>query len=173
MKKAFIRTPVNYTRISSKFTTGRYHPVLHRIRAHKGVDYAAPIGTPIKATGNGVVKDVGWKSGYGNTVVIQHGQKYTTLYGHLNSFAKNMYTGKKINQGQTIGYVGMTGLATGPHLHYEFHINGVHVDPLSVKLPTADPLSNSELNEFKTQSSPLIAALNRKKSSMIAQSGDI
>ncbi|MCF3992042.1 peptidoglycan DD-metalloendopeptidase family protein, partial [Pseudomonas aeruginosa] len=130
MRKAFIRTPVDFARISSRFSLGRRHPILNKIRAHKGVDYAAPIGTPIKATGDGKILEAGRKGGYGNAVVIQHGQRYRTIYGHMSRFAKGIRAGTSVKQGQIIGYVGMTGLATGPHLHYEFQINGRHVDPL-------------------------------------------
>ena len=130
MRKAFIRTPVDFARISSRFSSGRRHPILNKIRAHKGVDYAAPRGTPIKAAGDGRVQLAGRKGGYGNTVVIQHGNRYRTLYGHMNGFAKGIRTGSTVRQGQIIGYIGTTGLSTGPHLHYEFQVNGVHVDPL-------------------------------------------
>ncbi|MEG2393296.1 MAG: peptidoglycan DD-metalloendopeptidase family protein, partial [Pseudomonas sp.] len=135
MRKAFIRTPVDFARISSKFSMGRKHPILNKIRAHKGVDYAAPRGTPIKAAGDGKVLLAGRRGGYGNTVIIQHGNTYRTLYGHMQGFAKGVKTGGSVKQGQVIGYIGTTGLSTGPHLHYEFQVNGVHVDPLGQKLP--------------------------------------
>ena len=143
MRKAFIRTPVDFARISSRFSSGRRHPILNKIRAHKGVDYAAPRGTPIKAAGDGRVQLAGRKGGYGNTVVIQHGNRYRTLYGHMNGFAKGIRTGSTVRQGQIIGYIGTTGLSTGPHLHYEFQVNGVHVDPLSQKQLMADPISRN------------------------------
>ena len=117
MRKEFLRTPVNFARISSRFTTKRYHPVLHKVRSHKGVDYAAKTGTPIRAAGDGKVIFKGKKGGYGRVVIIQHGSKYTTLYAHLNSYNKKIRVGKKVKQGQTIAYVGKSGLATGPHLH--------------------------------------------------------
>ncbi|MEP9319924.1 peptidoglycan DD-metalloendopeptidase family protein [Pseudomonas sp. LABIM340] len=168
MRKAFIRTPVDFARISSRFSIGRFHPILNKIRAHKGVDYAAPIGTPIKATGDGKILEAGRKGGYGNAVVIQHGQRYRTVYGHMSRFAKGIRSGVAVKQGQIIGYVGMTGLATGPHLHYEFQVNGQHVDPLSAKLPTADPLSGPERKRFMAQAQPLIARMDQEKATFLA-----
>jgi len=135
LRKAFLRTPVKFSRISSYFTRARRHPVLNRIRAHKGIDYAAPKGTPIYAVGDARVKSVGRQRGYGNTVVLQHDKSHSTLYAHMNHFAKGLKKGQRVKQGQVIGYVGKTGLATGYHLHYEFHVNGVHKNPLRVKLP--------------------------------------
>ena len=160
MRKAFIRTPVEFARISSRFSLGRKHPILNKIRAHKGVDYAAPSGTPIKAAGEGVVKLAGRKGGYGKTIIIQHGGKYTTLYGHLSGYARGIKRGKHVRQGQIIGYVGKTGLATGPHLHYEFRVNGVHRNPLTVKLPKAMRIPDELMDEFKTQTEPLLAQMN-------------
>lgn len=148
MQKAFIRNPVNFTRISSHFSLGRRHPILHRIRAHKGTDYAAPQGTPIKAAGDGRVLFIGVKGGYGKCIILQHGQKYTTLYAHQSRFARGLRTGQTVKQGQTIGYVGMTGLATAPHLHYEFRINGQHRNPLTVKLPKSLPISKDDKPKF-------------------------
>ncbi len=168
MRKAFIRTPVDFARISSRFSTGRRHPVLNKIRAHKGVDYAAPRGTPIKATGDGRVTLAGRHGGYGNTVIIQHGNRYKTLYAHMHNFAKGIRNGSQVKQGQVIGYVGTTGLSTGPHLHYEFQVNGVHVDPLSQKLPMADPIAASEKQRFLQQSKPLMALLDQERNSMLA-----
>ncbi|SDS96524.1 Murein DD-endopeptidase MepM and murein hydrolase activator NlpD, contain LysM domain [Halopseudomonas xinjiangensis] len=168
MRKAFIRTPVEFARISSRFNPGRRHPVLNKIRAHKGVDYAAATGTPIKATGDGRVVHVGRKGGYGNTVVIKHGQKYQTLYAHMVRYAKGIAPGKNVSQGQVIGYVGMTGLATGPHLHYEFRINGAHVDPLSVKLPASDPIAASERTAFLALSKKLMANLDQHGDTQLA-----
>lgn len=160
-KRAFIRTPVKFARISSRFTNKRFHPKLKKWRAHRGVDYAAPTGTPIKSAGNGKVIFRGKKGGYGKTVMIQHGTKYTTLYAHLSKYSKNSRKGKTVSQGQVIGYVGKTGLATGPHLHYEFRVNGVHRNPLTVKLPKADPISKKFRQDFNTKSSELIAIFNR------------
>lgn len=169
MRRAFIRTPVDFTRISSKFTMGRYHPVLNKIRAHKGVDYAAPTGTAIKASGDGRIVERGWKGGYGNAIVIQHGKTYSTLYGHMSRFAPGLKVGSHVKQSQTIGYVGMTGLATGPHLHYEFRVNGKHVDPLSVNLPMAEPLPKKEKDHFLTLSQPLMAEMRKKKTVLLAK----
>ncbi|MFT0213116.1 peptidoglycan DD-metalloendopeptidase family protein [Pseudomonas sp. F1_0610] len=169
MRKAFIRTPVEFSRISSRFNPGRRHPVLNKIRAHKGVDYAAPTGTPIVATGNGTVIHAGWRGGYGNTVIIKHGNSYQTLYAHMKNIAKGLKSGSRVTQGQVVGYVGMTGLATGPHLHYEFQVNGTHVDPLSQKLPTADPLNSKELARFKTISQPLMAQMDTERKTMLAK----
>ena len=159
MQKAFLRTPVNFSRISSKFNLKRKHPVLNRIRAHKGVDYAAPHGTPIRATANGKIQFVGTKGGYGRTVIMQHGDEYSTLYAHMSRFGSGIKRGKRVEQGQTIGYVGKTGLATGPHLHYEFRINGVHRNPLTVELPQALPIERKYLDDFKRKAAPLIAKL--------------
>ncbi|WP_338522478.1 peptidoglycan DD-metalloendopeptidase family protein [Pseudomonas batumici] len=168
MRKAFIRTPVDFARISSRFSMGRKHPILNKIRAHKGVDYAAPRGTPIKAAGDGKVLLAGRRGGYGNTVIIQHNNTYRTLYGHMQGFAKGVHTGSSVKQGQVIGYIGTTGLSTGPHLHYEFQVNGVHVDPLGQKLPMADPIAKSERARFLQQSQPLMARMDQEKPSKVA-----
>lgn len=168
MRKAFIRTPVDFARISSRFSMGRKHPILNKIRAHKGVDYAAPRGTPIKAAGDGKVLLAGRRGGYGNTVIIQHGNTYRTLYGHMQGFAKGVKTGGTVKQGQVIGYIGTTGLSTGPHLHYEFQVNGVHVDPLGQKLPMADPIAKAERARFLQQSQPLMARMDQEKATMLA-----
>ena len=170
MRKAFIRTPVDFARISSRFSMGRKHPILNKIRAHKGVDYAAPRGTPIKAAGDGKVLLAGRRGGYGNTVIIQHGNSYQTLYGHMQGFAKGVKTGGSVKQGQVIGYIGTTGLSTGPHLHYEFQVNGVHVDPLGQKLPMADPIAKNERARFLQQSQPLMARMDQEKATMLASS---
>ena len=167
-KKSFIRTPLNFRRISSGFTKARYHPVLKRWRAHKGVDYAAKTGTPVWATGNGTVKRIERQRGYGKVIYLQHGKKYTTVYGHLSRFKAGLKKGSKVKQGQFIGYVGQTGLATGPHLHYEFRINGKHVDPLSHKLPAADPIKGKKMALFKEQSAPLLEQLEQLKAPTLA-----
>jgi len=168
MRKAFIRTPVDFARISSRFSNGRRHPILNKIRAHKGVDYAAPRGTPIKAAGDGRIALAGRHGGYGNAVIIQHGQRYRTLYAHMQGFAKGVRNGANVKQGQIIGYIGTTGLSTGPHLHYEFQISGVHVDPLSQKLPMSDPIARSEKARFMQQSKPLMAQMDKEKSTLLA-----
>ncbi|MFC3117101.1 OapA family protein [Cellvibrio fontiphilus] len=164
MHKAFLRTPIEFARISSHFNLARKHPVLHIIRAHKGTDYAAARGTPIRATGNGKVSFAGRKGGYGNTVIIQHGQGIQTLYGHMNAFAKGMRSGARVSQGDVIGYVGSTGLASGPHLHYEFHVNGQVRNPVTVPLPKAIGIDKAELARFNETTRPLIAKLDQFKS---------
>jgi len=159
-RRAFIRTPVKFARISSRFTLRRWHPVLKKWRSHKGVDYAAPKGTPIRATGTGRVVFRGWKGGYGRAVIIKHGSKYSTLYGHMSRFVRSVKSGSHVKQGQVIGYVGQSGLATGPHLHYEFRVNGVHRNPLTVKLPKSLPLPKAQLARFQAASRPLLARLD-------------
>lgn len=149
LKKAFIRMPIPYARLSSSFGN-RYHPVLGRMRMHKGVDYAASTGTPIQAAGDARVQFVGWQNGYGRVVILDHGHGYTTLYGHMSRFG-NERVGQRIPQGTVIGYVGSTGLATGPHLHYEFRINGVHRNPLSITMPPPEPLRGAELASFRNE----------------------
>ena len=168
VRKAFLRTPVDFKRISSRFSMHRKHPKLNKIRAHKGVDYAAARGTPIRATGDGKVIYRGVKGGYGNVVILQHGTKYSTLYGHMSRFARGVYSGRQVHQGQIIGYVGMTGLATGPHLHYEFRVNGVHRNPLTVHLPDAAPLPKQYRDTFDNTSRPLLAQLDTLKRTMLA-----
>jgi len=167
-KQAFIRTPIKLARVSSGFSLNRWHPVLQETRAHRGVDYAAPTGTPVKATGGGMVEFSGKQNGYGNVVTLQHGNKYTTVYGHLSRFAEGVKAGSKVKQGQVIGYVGQTGLATGPHLHYEFRVDGKHRDPLSIKLPTATPLAGKNLVAFKRKTGPLLAQLDTLSRTMVA-----
>lgn len=159
MRKAFLRSPVNFTRISSGFTTRRYHPILHKFRSHKGTDYAAKRGTPILASGDGKVIFKGRKGGYGRAIIIQHGTKYSTLYGHLNGYKRGLRVGSKVKQGQTIGFLGSSGLASGPHLHYEFRVNGVHRNPLTVKLPTAKPVPKRFRTDFELMTTPILAQL--------------
>lgn len=168
MRKAFLRSPVKFSRISSGFSKARWHPVLGKWRSHKGVDYAASRGTPVRASGDGKVIHVGTKGGYGKTVILAHGGKYSTLYAHLSRYATNMYKGKKIKQGQVIGYVGKTGLATGPHLHYEFRVNGVHRNPLTVKLPAAEPVASHLKPDFNKQTEDLIAQLEVLHNTLLA-----
>jgi murein DD-endopeptidase MepM/ murein hydrolase activator NlpD len=160
MRKAFLRTPVNFTRISSRFDLRRKHPILNTIRAHRGVDYAAPSGTPVRAVADGKIRSIGTNGGYGRTVEMQHGDTYSTLYAHLSRFARGMKRGANVQQGQIIGYVGKSGLATGPHLHYEFRINGVHRNPLTVDLPKALPLEKRHLAAFQEQAAPLLSQLD-------------
>ncbi len=169
MRKAFLRTPVKFSRISSRFSRGRYHPLLNRIRAHKGVDYAAPTGTPVKATGAGKIIYRNSKGGYGRTVIIQHGGKYTTLYAHLSRYARGLRTGKRVRQGQVIGYVGTSGLATGPHLHYEFRVRSQHRDPLRVRLPKAKPVAKEYREDFDRKTQPLLTQLEILRHTQLAQ----
>ena len=149
LEKAFLRAPLDFAYVSSHFNPNRRHPILNTIRAHNGVDYAAKRGTPIRATGEGIIQSVGWKSGYGRTIVIRHGGEITTLYAHLEKYHPSISKGLKISQGQTIGYVGDSGLATAPHLHYEFRIGEKRTDPLKVALPSASPLAKSKMNQFQ------------------------
>jgi murein DD-endopeptidase MepM/ murein hydrolase activator NlpD len=169
LRKSFIRTPLDVFRISSNFSYGRRHPVLNRIRAHLGTDYAASTGTPIKATGDGRVTFMGWKGGYGRAIVLKHGSSYETLYGHLSRFRSGLGYGSRVQQGQVIGYVGSTGLATGPHLHYEFRVNGVHRDPRRVTLPRASSLPRLHLDHFRATSAPLLVRLDALNRSQVAQ----
>lgn len=160
MRKTFLRSPVNFARISSGFTTNRYHPILHKFRSHKGVDYAAKKGSPVRAAGDGKVIFKGRKGGYGRVIIVQHGSRYSTLYAHLNSYSRKIRVGSKVSQGQTIGYVGSSGLATGPHLHYEFRVNGVHRNPLTVRLPHAKPIPERYMADFELMTAPKLAQLN-------------
>lgn len=159
MRKAFLRAPVDFTRVSSRFNPRRLHPVYKKVRAHKGVDYAAPSGTPIRAAGDGRVIFRGRKGGYGNAVILQHGGNITTLYAHMSRFAKPR-SGSRVKQGQVIGYVGKTGTATASHLHYEYRINGVHRNPRTVKLPQAEPVPRPFREDFRKKASPLLAQLD-------------
>ena len=157
LKKSFIRSPIQFARLSSTFGARR-HPVLGRMRMHKGVDYAAPTGTPIMAAGDARVAHAGWQGGYGNTVILDHGRGHTTLYAHMSRLG-NYRTGARVSQGQVIGYVGTTGLSTGPHLHYEFRVNGQHRNPLSVTMPPPEPLRGAELAAFRAQVAPALARI--------------
>jgi murein DD-endopeptidase MepM/ murein hydrolase activator NlpD len=148
LNKAFLRNPLEFTRVSSGFTDSRLHPVFKDWRAHKGVDFSAPLGTKVKASGSGVVDFVGRQGGYGNVVIIKHQNKITTLYAHLNAFEDGIRVGQKINQGDVLGEVGRTGWATGAHLHYEFRIDGAPTDPLSSDLPIASTLSVPERKQL-------------------------
>lgn len=159
LRKAFLRAPLEFTRVSSRFNLYRRHPVLNRIRAHRGVDYAAPIGTPVRAAGSGRVRFVGNKGGYGKVIELEHINQVRTVYGHLSRFARGLRTGDRISQGEIIGYVGMTGLATGPHLHYEYLSRGVHMDPQKVALPTDRPVPPAQMARFREMAAPLLASL--------------
>ncbi len=168
MRKAFLRSPIEFSRVSSGFSNSRFHPVLNKWRAHKGVDYAAPIGTKVKVTADGVVEFVGQKGGYGNVVMINHQNRYETVYGHLSRFA-NVHKDQRVSQGEVIGYVGMTGLATGPHLHYEFKQAGVHRDPLKVALPDGKPISDVQKRMFVESTRDLHTRLSLLRNTRIAK----
>lgn len=167
MRREFLRAPLEFTRVSSGFNNARMHPILNRIRAHKGVDYAAPIGTPVRAAGDGVIRFAGVMGGYGNLVEIQHTHSITTVYGHLSRFAHAMRAGTHVTQGTVIAYVGMTGLATGPHLHYEYRVNGVFKNPQTVVLPSAAPISPTYAADFRAHAEPLLASLDMAAGPML------
>ena len=163
LRKAFLRSPLEFSRVTSGFTTARFHPVLQTWRAHKGVDYGAPTGTKVRSVADGIVEFSGTQRGYGNLLVIKHQNAYSTAYGHLKGFSAGIRKGVKVSQGQTIGYVGQTGLVTGPHLHYEFRIASKQVNPLAVAVPTAAPLSSSQIDRFKVASQALRSQLKLAK----------
>lgn len=167
LRKAFLRSPLEFSRISSGFSL-RFHPILNRWRAHQGVDYAAPTGTSVRATANATVDYVGQQNGYGKVIILRHDNKHSTLYAHLDRFRNGLRKGAKVNQGETIGYVGQTGWATGPHLHYEFRIDDKPVNPLSAKIPVLAPsLTSSELDSFKKQSQTLLALIESMRASQV------
>jgi murein DD-endopeptidase MepM/ murein hydrolase activator NlpD len=168
VRKAFLRSPLEFSRITSGFSLSRYHPILHEMRAHKGIDYGAPIGTRVKATGDGVVEFAGWRGGYGRMIILRHRGQFSTVYGHLSRFAAGLRRGMRVAQGDVIGYVGMTGLATGPHLHYEFRVAGVQRNPLTIVLPTAPPLTTRELSLFRERSQAVLTELNMVAGSNLA-----
>jgi len=173
LQKAFLRNPVKYARISSKFNPNRMHPILNIKRPHYGVDFAAPAGTPVKAAGDGKIAFAGRKGGYGNTIIINHGNNVTTRYGHLKKFAKNIRPGIRVEKDKVIGYVGSTGLATGPHLHYEYRLNGKALDPLKVKLPESYSLPKTQMAQFKAITNPLLAELQNTSPTRFAQATNI
>ncbi|MEJ2177177.1 MAG: peptidoglycan DD-metalloendopeptidase family protein [Gammaproteobacteria bacterium] len=166
---SFLRSPIKFARVTSKFSKRRFHPVLKKWKAHKGVDYGAPMKTPIMATGDGIVTLAGSKKGYGKTVIIRHGHKYQTLYAHMNSYAKGIKAGARVKQGDVIGYVGKTGWTTGTHLHYEFRLNGVHQNPLTVELPKSAPIDKKYETAFKNDAAVWVAALDRADRIPLAQ----
>jgi murein DD-endopeptidase MepM/ murein hydrolase activator NlpD len=163
LRKAFLRSPLEFSRVTSGFTSNRFHPVLQTWRAHKGVDYGAPIGTRVRSVADGTVEFAGKQGGYGNVVILRHQGAYSTAYGHLNGFAPNIRKGARIAQGETIGFVGQTGLASGPHLHYEFRIRDQQVNPLAVTLPTTVPLETSQLPRFKAATTPMAGQIQLAK----------
>ena len=158
VKKAFLRAPLDFAYISSHFNPNRMHPILHKIKAHNGVDYAAKRNTPVKASGDGVISFIGRQSGYGRTVEIKHGGNIKTLYAHLERFNTKLKVGSKVKQGEIIAFVGDSGQATGPHLHFEFWQGEIRSDPVKVKLPSAKPINNAQRNEFED-----LLALNLNK----------
>ncbi len=168
IRKAFLRSPLEFSRVTSGFTAARLHPILNQWRAHKGVDYGAPTGTKVKATGDGAIEFVGNQSGYGRVVILRHQGKFTTLYGHLSAFAAGLKKGGRVSQSEVIGYVGMSGWATGPHLHYEFRINDVHQDPLAVALPEAPPLAAAQLAQFRDYAAQQTARLDMARGNALA-----
>ena len=168
LRKAFLRTPLEFSRVTSGFSNARVHPVLQITRAHKGIDYAAPTGTKVRSVADGTVEFAGRQGGYGNLVVLKHQGAYTTAYGHLNGFASGIKKGARVSQGDTIGYVGQTGIATGPHLHYEFRINGQQVNPMAINLPASLPLEASQIATFKKAIEPSLSHLEMARQMTVA-----
>jgi len=169
VRKAFLRSPLEYTRVSSGFSKSRFHPVLNKWRSHNGVDFAAPTGTKVKATADGVIAFAGREGGYGNVIKINHQGRNTTVYGHLSRFARNLHKGQRVTQGQVIGYVGKTGLASGPHLHYEYKINGKHQNPMRVALPEATPIDEADKVAFQAVADSFVARLNLLRNTNLAR----
>jgi murein DD-endopeptidase MepM/ murein hydrolase activator NlpD len=170
IRKALLRTPVDAARITSGFGM-RFHPILGYSRMHRGVDFGAPSGTRVYAAGDGVVTMAGRSSGYGNYVEIEHNQQYATAYGHLSGFGPGIRDGARVRQGDVIGYVGMTGLATGPHLHYEVHYHGVQIDPLSVKMPSTTRLEGNDLKAFQAMRNAVDRQLLQLRRDLVAHAG--
>ena len=168
LRRAFLRSPLKFSRISSGFTRSRFHPVLKKWRSHKGVDYAARKGTPVRATANGTVAVSTRNRGYGKYIILKHRGRYSTVYAHLSRFAKGLRKGKRVNQGDIIGYVGSTGLATGPHLHYEFRVKGIQRNPLRVVMPAAIPLAAKNIPAFNKSTKPLMVRLNMLRDTNLA-----
>jgi murein DD-endopeptidase MepM/ murein hydrolase activator NlpD len=173
MRKEFLRNPIDFARISSRFNLKRKHPVLNKFRAHKGTDYAARTGTPIKSTGDGKVIFAGRKGGFGNCVIVQHGSRYQTLYAHLSKFNRSARKGRRVKQGQVIGYVGSTGLATGPHLHFEFRVDGVHRDSLRIKLPKSRSIAKDQKSAYQAVADRMIEWLKSQRDNVRANDGSL
>ena len=169
LRKAFLRSPLEFSRISSGYSLARFHPILLTWTAHRGIDYAAPTGTRVRTTGDGIVNFAGWQNGYGNLIIVQHPGKYTTYYAHLSGFAAGIRKGARVSQGDFIGYVGQTGMATGPHLHYEFHINGTQHDPLRIVMPEAVPITRELRNAFDANTTPLAHQLALLRTTNLAR----
>jgi murein DD-endopeptidase MepM/ murein hydrolase activator NlpD len=168
LRRAFLRSPLEFSRISSGFSNGRFHPVLKTWRAHKGIDYAAPTGTRVKAASQGTVAFVGWQGGYGKVIILDHQGGYSTVYGHLSDFAKGLRKGQYVRQGEVIGNVGATGMATGPHLHYEFRQNGVQRDPLKIAMPAANPVPQKQMTAFYEYTKGSMARLDMLRGTSLA-----
>ena len=173
MRKEFLRNPIDFARISSRFNLKRKHPVLNKFRAHRGTDYAARTGTPIKSTGDGKVIFAGRKGGFGNCVIVQHGSRYQTLYAHLSKFNRSARKGRRVKQGQVIGYVGSTGLATGPHLHFEFRVDGVHRDSLRIKLPKSRSIAKDQKSAYQAVADRMIEWLKSQRDNVRANDGSL
>lgn len=169
MKRSFLRKPLEFNRISSRFQSARMHPILKYRREHKGVDFAAPMGTKVRSSGDGVIQFAGRQRGYGKVIIVQHGNHITTLYAHLHGFAADLRVGTRVSQGEVIGYVGATGRATGPHLHYEFMIDGRNVNPLTVALPSLAPLEKNDLKRFTAQAQAMHARFTQLESVKLAR----
>ena len=170
LRKAFLRSPLEFSRVTSGFSNARVHPVLQVTRAHKGIDYGAPIGTRVRAVADATVEFAGRQGGYGNLIILKHQGNYSTAYGHLNGFSSGMRKGAKVNQGEIIGYVGQTGLSSGPHLHYEFRINAQQVNPMTAVLPAALPLETAQLTRFRSVTEPFRTHLDFAKQVNLASS---
>lgn len=168
MRRQFLRAPLDFRRVSSNFNPSRRHPILNTIRAHQGVDYSAPAGTSIKASGDGRVSFAGEKGGYGKVITLEHGGGISTLYGHLSGFARGLRSGQRVKQGDTIGFVGSTGAATGPHLHYEYRVNGIHRNPRTVRLPDAAPIPADYLADFRLKAEARLAQMERGRGTNVA-----
>lgn len=169
VQKAFLRSPIEFSRVSSGFTSSRFHPVLNKWRAHKGVDFAAPIGTKVRATADGAVSFVGKQGGYGNVIMINHQGRHETVYGHLSKFAKGLRRGQRVAQGEVIGYVGMTGMTSGPHLHYEFRLDGQQRDPMRIALPDAKPIDSANKTAFQSVANDFLARLELLRNTNLAK----
>jgi murein DD-endopeptidase MepM/ murein hydrolase activator NlpD len=167
-RKAFLRSPLEFSLISSGFSNARYHPVLRETRAHRGIDYAAPTGTRVKTTGGGIIDFAGIQGGYGKVVMVRHPGNRTTVYGHLSGIATGIKKGARVSQGEVIGYVGATGIATGPHLHYEFRVDGIHRNPLTIALPDAAPLDHAQLPAYKSKVADLTTQIETIRDIRIA-----
>jgi murein DD-endopeptidase MepM/ murein hydrolase activator NlpD len=169
MRKAFLRSPIEFSRVTSGFTSARFHPVLKTWRAHKGIDYGAPVGTRVRATSDGYVTFVGRKGGYGDVVTVRHPNGFVTLYAHLSGFSQGLRQGRRVVQGEIVGFVGSTGLATGPHLHYEFHVNGVHQHPMRLAMPPGPPITAQLRPAFEEFAQPLFARLDMLRNTTLAR----